>query len=76
MILSSHDLERNHLERINLLDNLLSLLLLLRREGIKVKDKSNISRSTFSTVCVTVYQVISVEPKVYYLLSLLLEQTI
>ena len=76
MILSSHDLERNHLERINFLDNLLSLLLLFRREGIKVKDKSNISHSTFTTVCVTVYQVISVEPKFYYLLSLLLEQTI
>ena len=50
MILTSHDLERNYLERINFLDNLLSLLLLFMREGIKVKDKSNISHSTFSTV--------------------------
>ena len=50
MILTSHDLERNYLERINFLDNLLSLLLLFMREGIKVKDKSNISHSTCSTV--------------------------
>ena len=76
MILRRHDLERNYLERINFLDNLLSLLLLFRREGIKVKDKYKISHSTFTTVYATVYRVISVEPKFYYLLSLLLEQTI